>query len=176
MILGLDISTSAIGVAVLSEDESVVLSHAIKYKSEQSLEERAVAFQSYLEHVKNNYSIDNVFVEEPAIMFNNNSTAKTMAILQRFNGMCCFIVHSIFGKSAKLLNVRSIRARLKIKIPKGVKNKNQKKQPIIDFVESKYKNTDTPFLYEMTKFGNFKPTTDDRADAIILALAGPKMS
>jgi len=41
MILGLDVSTSKIGIAVLDYDKKIVSTDLIKFKTETSLEERA---------------------------------------------------------------------------------------------------------------------------------------
>jgi hypothetical protein len=59
-----------------------------------------------------------------------------------------------------------------IKLPR-TKGKDTKRI-VIDFIEERYKNTKTPFLYERTIHQNPKPGTDDRADAIVVALAGLK--
>jgi hypothetical protein len=48
------------------------------------------------------------------------------------------------------------------------------KKIVIDWVQNKYKNSSTPFDYKTTPQGNPVPGTDDRADAIVVALAGLK--
>jgi hypothetical protein len=54
-----------------------------------------------------------------------------------------------------------------IKIPRGSKTKKL----IIDWVSAKYPKD---FTYELTRYGNPKPGTDDMCDAIVVALAGLK--
>jgi hypothetical protein len=96
------------------------------------------------------------------------TTANTMAKLQRFNGMCCYAIHkSIFNLSAQLLPARTCRSLNEIKIPRGANTKKL----IIDWVSAKYPKD---FTYELTRHGNPKVGTCDRADAVVTALAGLK--
>ena len=165
-ILGLDISSSKIGIALMKDDQ-LVISEVIKFKSNLSLEERALAFRERMQKIEQHYVIYDVYVEQPALMFKGGkTTAFTMAKLQRFNGMCCFIVREVFDQDAQMINVRSARRVLNIKIPRG----GNTKKIIIQEVE---KRMGDQFKYNLTHKGNPQPGTDDRADAIIVALAGP---
>tara|TARA_R100001079_G_C4414938_1_gene137203 strand:+ start:213 stop:731 length:519 start_codon:yes stop_codon:yes gene_type:complete len=165
-ILGLDISSSKIGIALMKDDQLVV-SEVIKFKSNLSLEERALTFRERMQNIEQHYVIYDVYVEQPALMFKGGkTTAFTMAKLQRFNGMCCFIVREVFDQDAQMVNVRSARRVLNIKIPRG----GNTKKIIIQEVE---KRMGDQFKYNLTHKGNPQPGTDDRADAIIVALAGP---
>lgn len=172
MILGLDVSTSAIGIAILDDKEKIKLSEVLFLKSSDSLEKRACIFHKRLREIKKDFKIKCIIIEEPFISFQGGGQAKTTAILQRFNGMVCYSVYQLFKKEPKLINVRSGRSKVGIKIPPGKKKtKHEKKKPIIDFIYNKYKDTNTPFLYEVTRHGNPKPGVDDKADAIVLCLA-----
>jgi len=165
-ILGLDISSSKIGIALMKDDQ-LVISEVIKFKSNLSLEERALAFRERMQKIEQHYVIYDVYVEQPALMFKGGkTTAFTMAKLQRFNGMCCFIVREVFDQDAQMVNVRSARRVLNIKVPRG----GNTKKIIIQEVE---KRMGDQFKYNLTHKGNPQPGTDDRADAIIVALAGP---
>jgi hypothetical protein len=114
------------------------------------------------------YYIDDVFIEEPFIAFGGGkTTAHTMATLQRFNGMCSYIVFKVFELEPVMVSVRSARTKLGIKIPKGTK-KGDSKKFIIEYVEKNHPD----FQYNMTAHGNPAPGTDDRADAIVIALYG----
>ena len=112
------------------------------------------------------WRIKHVFVEQPFIAFSGGkTTAVTMSKLQRFNGMCCYGIYRIFGNSPTLIQANKARGLVGIKVPRG-----QKAKPVVlEWVEENYKNN---FTYEMTKFGNPKPTTYDMADAIVIARAG----
>jgi Holliday junction resolvasome RuvABC endonuclease subunit len=165
-IIGLDISSSKIGIAVLDHDKKILTSEVLKLKSEDSLETRAIMLENKLEKLSKFYLIDDVYIEEPFIAFGGGkTTAQTMAILQRFNGMCCYVAFKIFEKQPIMVAVRSARSKLGIKIPKGTPQKDSKKF-IIEYVEKAHPE----FRYNLTAQGNPQPGTDDRADAIVIAL------
>jgi RNase H-fold protein (predicted Holliday junction resolvase) len=167
--LGLDISSSKIGIALLKDDK-IVISEVVKFKSNQSLEERAIKFETRMREIEQHYVVYDLFVEQPAMMFRGGkTTAYTMATLQRFNGMCCYALRKVFDITPMLVNPRSARSKLGIKTPRGVPNKEVKKC-IIEHIEKRFNGQ---FRYNMTHKGNPQPGTDDRADALVIALAGP---
>ena len=168
MILGLDVSSSKIGFAILDYDKKIVSTDLIKFKPETPLEERAKLFENKLVKLQKFYNIEEVFVEEPFIAFGGGkTTAHTMAKLQRFNGMCCYSIYNIFESVPNMVNVRAARTKLGIKIPRGIKQ-NEVKKVIVEYVEANHPE----FTYNKTAHGNFVPGTDDKADAVIIALYG----
>jgi Tfp pilus assembly protein PilX len=66
-----------------------------------------------------------------------------------------------------MVNVRTARNKLGIKIPKGTKQ-NETKKYIIEYVQ----NNHAEFIYSVTAHGNPVPGTDDKADAVVIALYG----
>ena len=168
MILGLDVSSSKVGIAVLNMDKKIVTADVIKFKPETSLEERAKLLENKLNKLQNYYLITEVFVEEPFIAIGGGkTTAHTMAKLQRFNGMCCYSVYNVFQNPPQMVNVRAARTKLGIKIPRGIKPTEVKKY-IIDFIQL----SNPEFSYNLTAHGNPVPGTDDKADAVVIALYG----
>ena len=168
-ILGLDISSSKIGIALL-DDEQILISDVLKFKSSQSLEERAALFERRMRAIDTHHVVFDVYVEQPAIMFRGGkTTAFTMATLQRFNGMCCYVLSQIFEMEALLINPNSARSVLGIKVPRKVPSK-EKKKAIIESISERFGDQ---FKYNLTRQGNPQPGTDDRADALVVALAGP---
>ena len=134
-----------------------------------ALEERALKFEKRMREIEKAYVPLDIFIEQPAMMFKGGkTTAQTMAKLQRFNGMCSYIVYKVYDMAPILVNPRSARSKLDIKIPRGQKPK----KIIIEWVENRYKEQ---FEYNMTRHGNPQPGTDDRADAIIVALGGSRL-
>ena len=93
------------------------------------------------------------------------TTAMTMSKLQRFNGMCSFAVRRIFGSNPELIAANRARGLVGLKIKRG----EDTKKKIIEWVEKKYPKD---FIVELTSYGNPRPGTDDKADAVIIALAG----
>tara|TARA_R100000030_G_scaffold95255_1_gene82602 strand:+ start:458 stop:982 length:525 start_codon:yes stop_codon:yes gene_type:complete len=171
IILGLDISSSRIGYCLINEKEDLLLVDEIKLKSSQSLEERADIFKKEMECIVRSLQeqeVDYVFIEQPFMAFSGGkTTAATMAKLQRFNGMCSYVVHSVFGSPATLIQANKARGLVDLKIKRGENTKLK----VIEWVQEKYP---TSFLVEYTRHGNPKPGTDDKADAVVIANAGLK--
>ena len=95
-----------------------------------------------------------------------------MAKLQRFNGMCSYACRKVFKENPELFDVRQARKVLGIKVPRGKGKKNLAKKVVIGYVKERF---DEGFKYNLTYKGNPQPGTDDRADAIVIALAGIKL-
>jgi len=168
IILGLDISSSRIGYCLINENEDLLLVDEIKLKPSQSLEERADIFKNTIEIIKEHSEVDYVFIEQPFMAFSGGkTTATTMAKLQRFNGMCSYVVHDLFGSPATQLQTNKARGLVGLKIKRG----DNTKLKVIEWVNEKYTEE---FIIEYTRHGNPKPGTDDKADAVVIALAGLK--
>ena len=169
MILGLDISTSKIGYAIVDKDENLVLSKFLKFKSDVPLEKRAKAFEERMLNLMVKYDIQQIFVEQPFMAFSGGkTTAVTMSKLQRFNGMCCYGIFNLFGRPPELIAANSARSAVGLKRKRG----EDIKKKVIAWVQATYPED---FLIEYTRHGNPKPGTDDMADAVIIALAGKKI-
>ena len=165
MILGLDVSTTRIGWAIINQKQELIDSGVFKTKKDQSLEERAENLsKNVLEPLSVVHRISEVRVEEPFSMFSGGkTTAKTMSSLQRFNGMVSLLTHQIWDNPPTMVNSRTARARCGIKVPRGTKAK----VVIVEWVDNYYEK----FKVELTRHGNPKPGTDDEADAIVVALS-----
>ena len=169
MILGLDVSTSKIGYCIIDYNKNLICCDVMKLKPLQ-LEDRAVIFCDFIKTIKKQYKIKEVFIEQPFSMFGGGkTTAMTMSKLQRFNGMCCYILSQIYEVEAVLVNPNSARSVLGIKVPRKVPGK-EKKKAIIENISERFGEQ---FQYNLTRQGNPQPGTDDRADALVVALAGP---
>ena len=169
IILGLDISSSRIVYCLINENEDLLLVDEIKLKPSQSLEERADIFKKEMECIKRSLQeqeVDYVFIEQPFMAFSGGkTTAATMAKLQRFNGMCSYVVHHLFGSPAILLQANKARGLVDLKIKRG----DNTKLKVIEWVSNKYPKQ---FIVEYTRHGNPKPGTDDKADSVVIANAG----
>lgn len=100
-LLGLDISTSCIGVTILDtgfheEDinQIVSLDH-IKFKK-LTLFEKSDQFRSYLEGISEENKIDHIYIEDAAKKFQSGrSSASVIATLMRFNGIASYIAWDV---------------------------------------------------------------------------------
>jgi len=97
------------------------------------------------------------------------TTAMTMSKLQRFNGMVCYMIRKTLGLEAELIAANKARGAIGLKVKRG----ENTKQKVIEWVKQKYPKD---FVFELTRYGNPKPGTDDKADAIVVALAGLNLS
>ena len=125
MILGLDVSTSRTGWAIITDEGEYVDSDFFKMKPKTPLEERATALEEQvLEPLFAKYIINEVRIEEPFSMFSGGkTTAKTMSSLQRFNGMVSLLAYQHLGKPPTMVGATTARSRCGIKVPRGTKAK-----------------------------------------------------
>jgi len=178
MILGVDVSTSITGLAIVA-DGSIVYYDSVdlrKYKNvfEKGcvLKEKIVdlyeAYQFSNEEFflgNSKYPIKHIYIEQPFTFFNSGgSSAKTMATLQKFNGIVSWFLYEIFEIQPEYVLAQSARKTVGIKVPRGEKAKAVVLKYLLD--------TEPAFNVEYTKKGNPKPESYDRADAIIVAKAG----
>ena len=135
MILGLDISTSAIGACILS-DEEVVFIDFLSFKNEKNIFNKASLFREFLLSIKKRFSISLVVIEENLQAFRPGlSSAKTIVTLARFNGMCSLISSEVFQFFPKFVNVNSARKILGFK--KDRKSEKNTKEQILEFVKAR---------------------------------------
>lgn len=165
MILGLDVSTSRIGWAIINDKQELIDSGFYKTKAKTPLEERAIALKdNVLVPITTIHKIAEIRIEEPFSMFSGGkTTAKTMSSLQRFNGMVSLLAHQLLGKPPTLVGATTARSRCGIKVPRGAKAK----VVVLAWADDNFDN----FIMEHTRHGNPKPGLDDEADAIVVALS-----
>lgn len=170
MILSLDISTAIIGWATLDNGK-------LEYGAWDLRDDKLFGGDLFLKtaFVKDQLEVfkdvTKVIVEKPFTVFSGKkaqSSAHTMAILQRFNGMVSYIAFDQFGITPEYITVQEARSKCGIKIirpPKG-KKKSQvdTKRQIVKFLI----DTEPQFRVELTPKGNPKPQYYDIADAIVL--------
>lgn len=114
-VLGLDASTTTIGLAVIDTDP-LKLVHCEFYKPPKkgSLFKRLKAVQIYITDMLNKYQPDEVAIEDIILFMKGKSTAKTITSLAIFNRFVGFTVTEVLGKEPHLLNVMRIRHSLKL--------------------------------------------------------------
>ena len=96
VVLGLDISTSKIGICIMDYKFNLLETTLIKLNTKDELEDRCLQLEEYINNL--NYNIKDVYVESAFIAFSGGKTsAVTMSKLQRFNGMVCFMIRKLLG-------------------------------------------------------------------------------
>lgn len=167
MIVGLDISTSCVGVSLLNDDGSFHSIHHIELSKEKSFYKKVQAVLEFLlDGSPNLRNHDNLkfYVEEPLKMFKSNaSMAQTISLLQRFNAACCFAIYWTWHIEPKLISVITARKTIGIKVPKKVNTKM--------FVWEVVKNELPASTWAYKKTGKPKDWCYDRADAYVISRA-----
>jgi Holliday junction resolvasome RuvABC endonuclease subunit len=166
MILGLDISTSIVGVCVMN-DNKIVYTEYIDLRKTGNFFEKAQKVQDSLKEIKKNHNIEHIFIEQALMFFRRGgSTAKTMSVLQRFNGIISWQCYQLFDMEPNYVTPISARSKCGIKVAKG---KKAKEVVMEHFIESQ------EFEIIYTRHGNVQKYCYDIADAIIVARAGTKI-
>jgi Holliday junction resolvasome RuvABC endonuclease subunit len=136
MFLGLDISTSAIGLCIVEKNKKVKLISFLDLSKEKTLFSKAEKFKNNLLTIKSQYNVNEIAIEENLQAFRPGlSSAKTIVSLARFNGVCTYISSEVFGITPKFMNVNAARKLVGIKINRK-SDKNTKEQ-ILDFVKER---------------------------------------
>ena len=171
MILGLDISTSIVGVAIVNpETKELVVSEHIDLTKIDSVFSKAELVGAELWQIGNNHAIKDLFIETALMKFiPGRSRADTIVKRAKFNGIVSWMCYDTFGLNPVYLNVNTARSLYGLSFPRGTKGPKRKKM----VVESVIEKEKTAFTYEMARGGkNYKKGTDDRADAVVIARAG----
>ena len=171
MILGLDISTSMVGAAIIDEKtSSLVKSTGWDISKIDSTFDKAEFIGAELYAFRSAYNIEHIFIETALKRFMpGRSRADTIVKLAKFNGITSWLCYECYGITPTYINVNTARSLYGLSFPRGTKGPKRKKM-VIEAVIEKEK---TAFRYEMARGGkNYKKGTDDRADAIVIARAG----
>ena len=179
MILGVDVSTSITGFAIVA-DEQLVYYGSIDLRKYKNVFDKTIAIKEkildlYEMYQCNNddsmrmgnsdYPIEHVYVEQAFTFFNSGgSSAKTMATLHKFNGIVSWLLFEIFEIRPEYVGATAARKHAGIKVPRGQKAKKVVLEHLLE--------TEPAFKIEYTSHGNPKPESYDRADAIVVAKAG----
>ena len=182
MILGVDISTSITGFAIVAEGE-IVFYDSVDLRKYKNLFEKAERIKEAIFNIFDNYQFDreddhwmtvesdtdqrinHIYIEQSLHMFmGGKSSAKTLSTLTRFNGIVSWLIYEMFNMEPKYIAATSARKQAGIKVPRGQKAKQVVLQYLLD--------NEPAFKVEYTKHGNPKPESYDRADAIVIAKAG----
>jgi len=167
MILGIDISTSITGFAVIDPNGNIVLSSACDLRRDKDFFSKCITIKFQILSLLEQYGgkIKHIYIEEPFTFFNSGgSSAKTMAALQRFNGVVSWMVFECFEIKPQYIEAKQARKLVGIKVPRGQKAKKVVMEHLL--------RTEPDFKIELTHKGNPRPQEYDRADALVIARAG----
>ena len=177
MILGVDISTSITGFAIVADDK-LLYYDSVDLKKYKNFFEKVEVIKNKLMDIfeayqcnndtlcgESSYPIEHIYIEQSLHMFmSGKSSAKTLSTLQRFNGTVSWLLYELFEIEPTYVAASSARKQAGITGLRGKKAKEVVLQFLLD--------TEPAFHVEYTKYGNPKPESFDRADAIVIAKAG----
>jgi len=173
MVLGIDISTSITGFAVLDKDGELVYSDSIDLRKRKGIFSKTEQIKEKIldifeEFVVDNYKediIEHIYIEQSLHMFmRGKSSAKTLSTLTRFNGIVSWLIYELFEIEPEYIGATSARKHAGIRVPRGQKAKEVVMKFLLD--------NEPKFVIEYTTQGNPKPEAFDRADALVVAKAG----
>jgi len=163
MIMGLDVSTSIVGVCVLTNDK-IVHTDYIDLRKIRNFFAKAEEVDKRLQKIEKQFNIEHIYVEQALTFFRRGgSTANTMALLQRFNGAISWLCYDLFGIEPAYVTPNGARSTCGIKVRRGEK---AKEIVMRHFIESQ------EFEISYTRNGNVQKYCYDIADAVIVARAG----
>lgn len=145
--------------------EGVLHLDAIKLTSKKltSIFEKAEVLRKEIKVLKKKHRIYKVVIEKSAIrMGRGTSSAHTINLLSRFNGIVSWICYDTFGFEPVFLDPRVARKRIGLEIERG----SNPKEKVVEFLRET-----RGFRVEYTTSGNVVPMYFDQADAYVLALA-----
>ena len=141
--IGLDISTSIIGVCLLDKENSLINLENINLKKIKCIFSKSKETKLYFESYLSKYNFEDdviIFIEEAFQSFSSGfSSAKTLSQLNRFNGIVSYLSNQIFNSVPIYINVNSARKSLQIKINKklSISTKEQVFQWVREDIDEK---------------------------------------
>ena len=167
MILGLDISTSVTGVAIVDSENKIVYKTYWDLKKHKDFFDKALFVKDKIYDLRHKFgnSIKQIYIEQSLQSFRSGfSSAKTLSTLARFNGTVSWICYQHFRVKPDYVAATSARKLNGITVPKGKKAKEVVMQFLLD--------NEPDFSVDYTKNGNIKTQFYDVSDAIVIARAG----
>lgn len=173
--LGLDISTSIIGMCIFEEKKFLKFYHLDLTKT-KCIFKKSRLFEEKILEIYENHKFNSVYIEDTLQSFSRGlSSAKTLMTLSKFNGIVSFITNKVSGLVPVYINVNTARKTLGIKIDKN--SKKDKKMQVLEWVDKDLKEE---FIWpkKITLKGKnigvvkFEKYCYDIADAYVICKAG----
>ena len=179
--IGIDISTSIVGISCINEKQQIKYISHIDLRKVKSADYGTMAdlVQLELNKIKSTFPNESfsIFVEEAGKKYKmGTSSAATIFMLARFNGIVCYCAYKTFGTLPIELDVKKARKSLGLSISSQKATATQKKKQIkldvIDFLLNIKLYSPDDLGITKTTYGNWQEWSYDRADSLVIALAG----
>lgn len=163
-VLGIDCSSTTIGIALLEIDNDNIKfidCTYIKPIKTGTIIDKLTDTRNKIKKIIENYKPDYIGIEDIISFMQGKSTAKTIITLTSFNRMICLLARDYLDDSPELFNVMSIRHGIKLN------KKLPAKEEIPDLTA---KHLGIKFPYKLNKKGQPAVESYDMADAVAVAL------
>lgn len=177
-ILGLDVSTSIMGICLMDRDvvpdtagSHIIMLEAIDFKKCVSLWDRASLVKNQFDLLHATFGRDEieVVVEEPLMSFRPGaSSAATIATLLRFNGIVSYIARTVFNSPPTYISAPRARKVCGMKMQKPSIVKKPHKEQVFEYMSL----NDLSFKqWPKKKNGSYVNWARDATDAYVIAKA-----
>ena len=167
MIVGLDLSTTCVGVSLLNDDGTFHSIHYIELKKVPSFYQKVDAVLEFLVHNLQLPTDVKFYIEAPLLHFQaSKSMASTLALLQKFNACVCYGIYRNFGAEPTLVSVIAARKLIGLDLPKK-RGKKETKPLILAYVRGM--GVIPEVFWKFKKTGKPKDWCYDSADAFVVA-------
>ena len=177
--IGLDISTSIIGICLLDSKYNLVNLHFENLKKIKCMFSKAKSIKNKLEELQKSYDFEEdikLSIEESFQSFSKGfSSAKTLSQLNRFNGIVSYIAAEVYSVVPVYINVNSARKNLSIKLDR--KSNVTTKEQIFSWVKLQEDTKDFVWPEKILKSGpnkglvKFDESCYDMSDAYVICKA-----
>jgi len=165
MILGLDLSTSIVGICVVDLGGEIRLQDYVDLRKEKTFFDKITCAKERILSVVESGNIEEIWIEQSLQAFRPGfSSAKTLLTLSKFSGIMEWIIFERTGIAPQYIGASSARKTCGITVSRGEKGKDVVMRFLLDKEPS--------FVVEYTTYGNIKKHFYDIADAIVIAKAG----
>lgn len=189
MILGLDVSTTKVGVAILSDpiDSPINVNGSIVPKKRRELllteywdldtkkypdmESKMEVVMAELSTIRSEYEITDVYIEEhvKGTFHARNSNIRILLQLAMFNGLVRWACYDVLEVKAIPVAAGKARSTYGISFPRRAKSPERKRIIVQNVVERE----GDKFEWSFNRGGkNYATGVDDRADAVVVARFG----
>lgn len=174
MTIGLDISTSVIGIAIFNDNNKLIDLHYLKFKNVKNEENdfgklyrKLDEFIAHMDQYKS-LPIKHISIEAPLKRFQGKfSNADTLQKLTTINALICGYLYTLYNVRPSYYNVNTARKIVypSLKIPKGTKNKKY-------FVWEKVVESEPQINWKYSKKTHKLATENfDMSDAYVVGVA-----
>lgn len=167
--LGLDVSTSVVGITILDQNCGIVVMKHVDLGKIKDFWSKVDYIHKQLEELFSEYSIDEIFIEEPANKFSTGmSSSHTIHTLIKFNALVCWKVR-LLKKEPHLVTAAHARKTCGIITQRVSKcGISHKEQTASYLMSNDLKNMTWP----KTKTGKFPSWMYDEIDSYVIAKFG----